>query len=164
MPTYYTVIPGEESLSAEVDAPDKRHGKTVYLDFLVRNGVIPYGERSLYRKKVKMDNMDPGEVPTSAKLTYSYQGAEPAPREEVPVEELPTQVPQYQSAPKPVPESNYPVEEIPVSEVPAREQVAPQSTLSPLTAHSSASIYFGDKNLLGRRSPIMELSKSAGGK
>ena len=71
MPTYYTVIPGEESLAAEIDAPDKRHGKTVYLDFLVRNGVIPYGERSMYRKKVKMDNMEPGEFPTAAKLTYS---------------------------------------------------------------------------------------------
>ena len=163
MPTYYTVIPGEESLAAEIDAPDKRHGKTVYLDFLVRNGVIPYGERSMYRKKVKMDNMEPGEFPTAAKLTYSYQGAEQAPREEEPVETLPTEVPAYQ-APVPVPESSYPVEEMPVSAVPAREQVAPQSTLSPLTAHSSASMYFGDKNLLGRRSPIMELSKSAGGK
>lgn len=162
MPTYYTVIPGEESLAAEVDAPDKRHGKTVYLDFLVRNGVIPYGERSMYRKKVKMDNMEPGEFPTAAKLTYSYQGEEPVTREEAPVEVLPTEVPAYQS-PVPVPESSYPVEEIPVSESPVREPVAPQSTLSPLTAHSSASIYFGDKNLLGRRSPIMELSKSVGG-
>jgi hypothetical protein len=41
-PTYYGIVPGREDLSAEINAPDKRHGRTVYLDYLARNGVISY--------------------------------------------------------------------------------------------------------------------------
>lgn len=154
MPTYYTVIPGHEELSAEVDAPDKRHGRTVYLDFLTRNGVISYGERTTYRRKVKMDKMDPGETPTSTRLVYSYA-----------TEESPVQSEETMSAVPQVPVYKEPQgEPIAIDNSFQAEQPVPQSSLSPLTSHSSPDIYFGSKSLIGNQSPIMQLSKSAGGK
>ena len=149
MTTYYTNIPGHEELSAEVDSPDKRHARTVYLDHLSRNRLIPYSQRGTYRKLVKLDKMQPGEVATSIKLRYGDGVSIPAPVPEQVVEELPQQVQQ---------------ENIPVSPYP------PQSDYTPEVKVESrpVSTIFGPKEVRTKpttaNSPIMNLSKRTGGR
>jgi len=149
MTTYYANIPGHEELSAEVDSPDKRHARTVYLDHLSRNRLIPYSQRGTYRKLVKLDKMQPGEVATSIKLRYGDGVSIPAPVPEQVVEELPQQVQQ---------------ENIPVSPYP------PQSDYTPEVKVESrpVSTIFGPKEVRTKpttaNSPIMNLSKRTGGR
>ena len=69
MPTYYGQIPGA-SVTAEIEAPDTRHGRTVFLDYLSRQGFIPHGKRQFTRKQIIMQRMEPGQIPTSIQLDY----------------------------------------------------------------------------------------------
>jgi hypothetical protein len=152
MTTYYVNIPGHDELSAEVDAPDKRHARTVYLDHLSRNRLIPYSQRGTYRKLVKLDKMQPGEVATSIKLRYGDGASIPAPVPEQVVEELPQQVSQQEVQSEVVspypPQSNY-TPEVKVESQPLSTIFGPREVRTkPTTANS----------------PIMNLSKSSGGR
>jgi len=80
MPTYLTMAPNVE-ITAEVDAPDSRHARTAYLDYLTRNGYVPYTVRQALRRVVTTKRVQPGEAMTTVRLSY---GASPAsPREVV---------------------------------------------------------------------------------
>ena len=150
MPTYYAVIPGKESVSAEIDAPDKRHGRTAYLDYLARNKLIPYTERSRYRKLIILDRVDPGEISTSVKLSYpakSVQREQPVPEEII--QEVPAQV----SEP-----------EVPV------EYSEPRETQMPSVVNTerlrAASVPDPSRRIspVVQRSPIAMLSRGQGGR
>lgn len=83
MPVYYTFAPGLE-ITAEITAPDARHAKTAFLDYLARNDIIRYAERGAVRKVLKTNRIDPGEIATSVILDYYDRGGQPV----VPVEDL----------------------------------------------------------------------------
>ena len=71
MATYFVFTPSNDRFpTAEVESPDSRHARTVYLDFLSRNGAIEYSNRGQYRKLVKITRMQPGETQTAVKLSY----------------------------------------------------------------------------------------------
>jgi hypothetical protein len=70
MPTYYTFIPDSTTPTAEIAAPDARHARTVYLDYLSRNRQINYSVRGRVRKMIKINRMQPGEIQTSIQLSY----------------------------------------------------------------------------------------------
>ncbi len=73
MPTYYTVIPGYEQWSAEVDAYNKRKARTRYLDLLTRKlEVIPYSRRGAVRDSLVVERVEPGS--TGARYHASYTG------------------------------------------------------------------------------------------
>jgi len=76
MPTYLTFIPGF-SINAEVDAPDTKHARTTFLDYLQRNNYIGWDQRQIYRKKIKTDRVEPGEVSTTIQLVYDMQEGPP---------------------------------------------------------------------------------------
>jgi len=69
MPTYLTWIPGQ-NLNAEVDAPDSKHARTAFLDYMSRNGMIRWKERQAVRKQIKTERVEPGEVQTTVQLDY----------------------------------------------------------------------------------------------
>jgi len=69
MRTYYGFIPGQD-LTAEIEAPNTRHARTAFLDYLSRGGLIQYSDRGQARKLVQVTKMDPGEFPTTVTLTY----------------------------------------------------------------------------------------------
>jgi hypothetical protein len=168
MPTYYGVLPGFEGVSAEIEAPDKRHGRTVFLDFLARNGIITWGQRHEARRRVKLDNMQPGEIPTAVRLSY---GGDIPQLSEDRVESVP-QIPE-ESRDEPTYEylGPYTPEEQLPGESPAENTYIPdrtQSTLSPLSGSKVAHARFDEKSLVSvpnqMNSPIMQLSKTTGGK
>lgn len=70
MPTYYTFIPTSDTPTAETTAPDARHAKTAYLDYLSRSGLIAYSQRGSVRQAIKATKMEPGEFQTSVQLEY----------------------------------------------------------------------------------------------
>ena len=90
---YFVHIPDSNAPTAEVEAPDTRHARTVYLDFLSRKGIIPYSQRGAVRKAIKTNRMEAGEYQTSIRLSYSDVGKEKE-EEEVVME----QAPQYNSS------------------------------------------------------------------
>lgn len=69
MPTYLVMAPNL-SINAEVDAPDSRHARTTFLDYLSRNHLIPYTERQVVRRVLMTKRVDPGEVSTTVQLSY----------------------------------------------------------------------------------------------
>jgi len=76
MPTYLTFIPGF-SINAEVEAPDTKHARTTFLDYLQRNNYIGWDQRQIYRKKIKTGRVEPGEVSTTIQLVYDMQEGPP---------------------------------------------------------------------------------------
>lgn len=76
MPTYYTFIPTSDTPTGETTAPDARHAKTAYLDYLSRSGLIAYSQRGQIRKVIRATKMEPGEFQTSVQLEYG-QGTMP---------------------------------------------------------------------------------------
>ena len=71
MPTYYAFVPDHSEFpTAEVNAPDARHSRTAYLDYLTRNGIIDYSVRGAARKVIKVTKMEPGSIQTSIQLDY----------------------------------------------------------------------------------------------
>jgi len=76
MPTYLTFIPGFK-INAEINAPSTKQARTSYLDYLQRNNYIGWDQRQAYRKKVKTDRMEPGEIATTIQLDYDMQEGPP---------------------------------------------------------------------------------------
>lgn len=72
MPTYYVTTPSS-SLTAEVEAPDSRHARTAYLDYLSRNGLISWGSRQAIRRQIMTKRMQSGDIQTTVKLSYGVQ-------------------------------------------------------------------------------------------
>jgi hypothetical protein len=81
MAVYYVFMPKYIDITAEVDAPDSRHARTAYLDYLSRSGMIQWGERQAARRQIITKRMQPGEIQTDVKLEYGVR--EPAKVEEL---------------------------------------------------------------------------------
>ena len=78
MATYYVLsvdIPSGRGTSAEVDAPDSRHARTAFLDYLSRNGMLQWGERQAARRLIIAKRMKPGEIKTDIRLDYGVREA-----------------------------------------------------------------------------------------
>ena len=90
MSTYYVTAPGA-SITAEVDAPDSRHARTTFLDYLSRSRMIPWGARQTVRKQLMTKKIQPGSIATSVQLSYNTK--EPTP-EVVTAEPEPQQIEQ----------------------------------------------------------------------
>ena len=147
MATYYTFIPDSDMPTAEVTAPDSRHARTTYLDYLSRGGKIQYSDRTRTRDLIKINRMDPGEFRTSIKLDYGV--SEPTEEEEIPVpgsrvyEEDAEMLPSERGT---VGRDQPTDEEADEFLRQAEEEVPEASTMRPLG-----------------KSPIMDLSKKSGG-
>jgi len=76
MPTYYVTAPGSQ-LTAEVDAPDSRHARTTFLDYLSRSRLIPWGARQTVRKQLMTKKIQPGSISTSVQLSYNAKETAP---------------------------------------------------------------------------------------
>jgi AICAR transformylase/IMP cyclohydrolase PurH len=76
MPTYYVTAPGSK-ISAEIDAPDSRHARTTFLDYLSRSHLIPWNARQEVRKKLMTKRVEAGSVQTSVQLSYNAQETKP---------------------------------------------------------------------------------------
>ena len=70
MATYYSIIPDSGAPAAEIEAPDSKHARTSYLDYLSRANIIQYNQRGIARKKVITRRMQPGEFQTAIHLDY----------------------------------------------------------------------------------------------
>ena len=167
MPTYYGVLPGYEGVSAEIEAPDKRHGRTVFLDFLARNRIIPYGQRHEARRRVKLDNMQPGEIPTTVRL--SYGGDIPQLSSEI-VESVPHVSGDLADEPTYGDLGPYTSEDQILSDAPDEDNYIPEDrgSLSPLVKAPVSHARFDGQSMVNIpsevNSPIMQLSKVSGGK
>jgi len=143
--TYYVFAPGIKDFpTAEVTAPDTKHARTSYLDYLARSGIIRWSQRGEVRKFVKTSRMAPGGIQTSVSLSYGVtepveQGL-PIPAEQ-PLEELPAET-QAEVTPEATPQVTTPV----TTPVTVRQPVSPVMELSRKTV-----------------SPVMELSKKSRG-
>ena len=73
MATYFVMIPNTELPTAEVGAPDSRHARTTYLDYLSRNNIIEYSNRGRVRGMIITQKMEPGEMQTDLKLDYRVE-------------------------------------------------------------------------------------------
>jgi hypothetical protein len=100
MATYYAVLPGKEHLAAEIEAREKRKAVSEYVRFLSNKGEIPNSQRSYYRNLVKVDRMEPGEVPTKYKLKYSLGSSQEDTIPEQVVNNVPTQAVRVEEEPR----------------------------------------------------------------
>jgi hypothetical protein len=99
MATYYAVLPGKEAFAAEIDAPEKRKAVSEYVRFLRNKKLIPYVQSSYYRKLIKVDRMEPGEITTRYQLQYSPDSSiQPIPEQVV--ESVPTQAVRVEERPR----------------------------------------------------------------
>ena len=109
MPTYIVAAPNL-SINAEVEAPDSRHARTTFLDYLSRNHLIPYTERRTVRSVLMTKRVQSGEVPTTVQLSYRSGQGTPMIPEEVPTPELAMpeeeRVAPVEAAPQPAPQSS----------------------------------------------------------
>jgi hypothetical protein len=87
VPTYLVMAPNL-SINAEVDAPDSRHARTTFLDYLSRNHLIPYTQRRTVRSVLVTKRVPAGQVPTTVQLSYYAGQGTPMIAEEVPTPEL----------------------------------------------------------------------------
>jgi hypothetical protein len=160
MPSYYVFVPDHpEFLTAEVKAPDARHSRTAYLDFLTRNGYINYSLRSVARKVIKVAKMEPGSIQTAVQLEYGM--AEP------PVQELvaPPSEPQYQDATvyKPTPDYSSPGTSHQESIITRSEPVQVQSTVqAPPVQPQTQPVQAQQKNPFGN-SRLARIVRGSGG-
>jgi hypothetical protein len=143
MATYYAVIPGREDLSAEIDAREKRKAVSEYVRFLSNEGHIPNNQRSYYRKLVKVDRMEPGEINTRYKLQYAPGSSQVQPIAEQIVESVPTQAVRVETEPQ---EDYFQ----PTARVEVQEPQVRQSAVQ-------------NPNAVGN-SPIMVMSRKMGGR
>jgi len=142
MGTYYVFKPNFE-ITAEVSAPDSRHARTAFLDYLSRSGQILYSQRQETRRELITKKMQPGEIQTSVQLEY---GIKESPVQEIEIPKEPTREEVLQrldetdlsESTKALPEEDFMRE-------PPQQQAQPQQS-SP----------FGN-------SPIMDLSRKSGG-
>ena len=151
MAVYYVFMPKYIDVTAEVSAPDSRHARTSFLDYLSRSGMIRWNERQAARRQIITKRMRPGEIQTDIKLEYGIQ--EPPKVEELPV-------------PPPMQRKPEPREEIGVSPTyedlgptPEEEELyqpeQPQSQPQPQPVQPVRDIFGG--------SPIVELSRRSMG-
>ena len=91
MATYYAVLPGKEDFAAEIDAPEKRKAISEYVRFLRNKKLIPYVQSSYYRKLIKVDRMEPGEITTKYQLEYAPESDQVQPIQEQVIDSVPTQ-------------------------------------------------------------------------
>lgn len=101
---YYVAHPNLD-FSAKVDAPSTEKARTVFLDYLERNGIISRRRRQYVRENMVAEKLEhPETIDADIELAYSYRaeegpayrlGGEPEPREvvEVPIEERPLRHP-----------------------------------------------------------------------
>jgi len=94
MPTYYVTAPGSQ-ITAEVSAPDSRHARTTFLDYLSRSRLIPWGARQQVRKQLMTKRIESGSIPTTVQLSYNTEEAPAEVITEAPVVQ-PTQQEQVQ--------------------------------------------------------------------
>jgi len=106
MPTYYVTAPGSQ-ITAEVSAPDSRHARTTFLDYLSRSRLIPWGARQQVRKQLMTKRIESGSIPTTVQLSYNTEEAPAEVITEAPVVQ-PTQ--QEQVQPQTVAVGNEPVQ------------------------------------------------------
>ena len=157
--TYYVFHPSL-GVTADVEAPDTRHARTVYLDYLARNDLIPWSQRLEYRKGVRAVRMSPGEIPTSVSLAYGESFSS----EELTVPSMPvegqnpdTLVLQDEGAHEQLPEED--LQPTPVSAltpIPRSQAPAMPDEFVESQAPTISSQVFGD-------SPISRVSKMSGG-
>lgn len=67
--TYVVKHPSIDIL-AEVTAPDSRHARTTFLDYLSRRGLIGWNQRQAVRSGIMTKRVNPGEVQTNVQLKY----------------------------------------------------------------------------------------------
>lgn len=83
--TYFVFIPGYR-ITAEVrDAPNTKHARTQFLDYLVHQKRVPWSQRSQIRRRMKVVRSKPGEIPASVVLDYGMT----EPYTELPIQEAP---------------------------------------------------------------------------
>ncbi len=80
MATYYITSPVE--VKAEVTAPSTRSARTTYLDYLTRNGLLPWGGRGDFRKSILIDRIESGQFPVDVDLDYRLESSSSGPDEE----------------------------------------------------------------------------------
>jgi hypothetical protein len=156
MPNYYVQLEGMSA--AEVEAPDRRHARTVYLDYLARKHLIPYGARQEYRRLLELERVEPGMEWVAVRLQLSYtnpDGISSAPMEEeevtsAPVENIPVEEPLYTDDGMGQFVDDGPLEEEGGAESPP--------SFSPLPKQKPTA-----GNPMGGGSPIMNLSRTSGG-
>ena len=74
MATYivWSTITDLEGVRSEVtDAPDTKHARTIFLDYLSRNKVIPYSQRGRVRASLRTYRTTPGEEDVAVHLDYN---------------------------------------------------------------------------------------------
>lgn len=73
----YLVSHPQIDILAEVIAPDSRHARTTYLDYLSRNGIIQWEQRQTVRRAVMTKRVNPGEFQSDVQLRYSQSNGIP---------------------------------------------------------------------------------------
>jgi len=96
VPTYFVTLEST-GVKAEVEAPTTRSARTVYLDYLTRNKLVPWVERQNLREEVIVDRIESGQVPIDVNLSYSLEGGGVGPDEEF---SIGPQVPQPPQTPE----------------------------------------------------------------
>ncbi len=74
MSTYFVSLPST-GISAEVEAPTTRSARTTYLDYLTRNGIIPWSGRNRLREGILTDKIESGQMEVDIQLSYGLEGA-----------------------------------------------------------------------------------------
>ena len=163
MANYYIFIPGYDVTAEVSDAPDARHARTAFLDYLHRKGLIQYSDRGRIRDNMKTVKAEPGEMEPTVRLDYA--GGRVISEEEVPVvsvqpqmeEEEEDYVPRreepFREPAEPLPDEDLDLgyEEEEEEEEPVRKP--PPSRLRKVQADVEG--IFG-------KSPIMDLSRKTG--
>lgn len=72
--TYFVVIPSSSFPTAEIYAPDTKHARTTYLDFLSRNNYIQWSDRGEVRKRILTKRAKPGQFLPDTSLSYGKEG------------------------------------------------------------------------------------------
>lgn len=142
MGTYYAFLPGKEAYAAQVDAPEKRKAVSEYVRFLSNEKQIPYSQRSYYRKLIKVDRMEPGEISTNYKLQYAPGSS------------------QVQKVPEQVVES-VPVQPVRVDQEPQEDYFQPTANVEVQEPQVRQSAVQNPNNI--SNSPIMVMSRKMGG-
>ena len=143
MPTYYVTAPGSK-ISAEVDAPDSRHARTTFLDYLSRSHLIPWNARQTIRRQLMTKRIEAGSVPSSVQLNYNAVESKP----EV------IAAPQPQSTQRQLVQPQTVMYRTRVQESPVEAQEQPVQEQQPASVRQT---------ILGN-SPIASLSRRTGGR
>lgn len=72
MAFYYLELPNTD-IKAEVEAPSTRSAQTTYLDYLTRNGIVPWRGRNALRPDIIVDRIESGQMPVDINLNYNLE-------------------------------------------------------------------------------------------